>query len=133
MSSGLSLVMPNIRLLGKVGLSLLNGVQKAHFGLLECLMDIPEVTVASLEGPLFVGVEVSTLEPAVPEPHVVDNNVLDEGVSVDADLHVHLSDFSSRKGRFHLLFLFGVREQVFAEGVQVIELFEHDELIEVQN
>jgi hypothetical protein len=36
-------------------------------------MDVSEFAVASLEGPLFVGVEI-------PQSDVVDDHILDEGV-----------------------------------------------------
>ena len=46
-------------------------------------MDLAELAVSALEGPLLVAVEVT-------QPHVVDHHVIHQGVPVDADLDVDL-------------------------------------------
>jgi hypothetical protein len=68
---------------------------------------------------------------AIPEPDVVDDHIFHQRVPIDADLHVHVAGLAGDEGCLELLLLLRLRQEVLAEDVEVVQLFQQDQLVEV--
>ena len=94
-------------------------LQISNIAFLKGFVDLVQLTISTLKGPFLMGVEVSQTD-------IIDDHILDQRVTIDADLDINLFRFSV------LLFLVLFRRhEVLLDQIQSVQFVVQQQVVYV--